>query len=108
MQLTVFLLFSTVWGYGFLFVTIINLCSLVGVFVLPLMKKSFYSDLLMFLVALAVGCLSTNGILELIPEVRFLYCSTFMEVACHCHDQEYRGEESEECHKSSVFLKIKN
>ena len=49
--------------------TLINLCSLAGIVVLPLMNKSFYSTLLMFLIALAVGSLSANGILCLIPEV---------------------------------------
>ncbi|XP_067934156.1 metal cation symporter ZIP8-like [Watersipora subatra] len=57
-----------VWGYGLLFVTLINLCSLAGIFVLPLMKKEFYSSLLTFLIALAVGSLSANGIIVLIPE----------------------------------------
>jgi len=59
----------TVWGYGFLFVTLINICSLTGFIVLPFIKKDFYSYLLMFLIALAVGSLVASALLVLIPEV---------------------------------------
>ncbi|XP_067655769.1 metal cation symporter ZIP14-like isoform X2 [Haliotis asinina] len=56
------------WGYGILFVTLINLCSLVGVIVLPFMKLAIYNQVLIFLVALAVGALAGSGLLCLIPE----------------------------------------
>ncbi|XP_069133788.1 metal cation symporter ZIP14-like [Argopecten irradians] len=56
------------WGYGFLFVTIINICSLAGAMVLPFMKKSVYKQMLIFMIGLAVGCLAANGLLVLIPE----------------------------------------
>ena len=57
------------WGYGFLCVTVINLCALLGMVFLPLMKKQFYSRILMFMVALAVGTLAGSSILFLLPEV---------------------------------------
>ena len=50
-------------------VTIINLCAVGGYCFLPILKKSFYKHVLMFMVSLAVGALSANGILVLIPEV---------------------------------------
>lgn len=56
------------WTYGFLFVTIINICSLVGIVVLPLMNTKIYTKVLLFLVALAVGSLAGTGLLVLIPE----------------------------------------
>ncbi|XP_071104814.1 metal cation symporter ZIP14-like [Haliotis cracherodii] len=59
---------AAVWGYGFLFVTLINLCSLVGVIVLPFMKMAAYKQILIFMVALAVGALAGSGLLFLIPE----------------------------------------
>lgn len=59
--------------------TLINLCSLAGIFVLPLMNKSCYSTVLMFLIALAVGSLAANGILVLIPEVSSL---SFVCLSC--------------------------
>lgn len=59
---------AAVWGFGFLCVTLINLCSLMGLVFMPLMRKSFYQRLLMFMVALAVGTLAGSSILFLIPE----------------------------------------
>ncbi|XP_070546478.1 metal cation symporter ZIP14-like isoform X2 [Ptychodera flava] len=56
------------WGYGFLCVTIISCCSLVGAFVIPLMKKKIFQNLLMFLICLAVGSLSGGALMHLIPE----------------------------------------
>ena len=56
------------WGYGVLFVTLISLCSLVGVSVLPLMGKAFYSKLLTVLIGLAVGSLSGSSVFHLIPQ----------------------------------------
>lgn len=56
------------WGFGFLFVTIINVCSLSGAIVLPCMKKDVYQKILLLLVALAVGSLCASGLLVLIPE----------------------------------------
>ncbi|XP_055957560.1 metal cation symporter ZIP14 isoform X2 [Patella vulgata] len=59
---------TAVWGYSFLCVTLINLCSLVGIIVLPFMKMVIYKILLIFMVALAVGSLAGSGLLFLIPE----------------------------------------
>lgn len=56
------------WGFGFLFVTIINVCSLSGAVVLPCMKRDFYQKVLIFMVSLAVGSLCASGLLVLIPE----------------------------------------
>ena len=57
------------WGYGILFVTLISLCSLVGVSVLPMMGKEFYSKMLTVLIGLAVGSLSGSSAFHLIPQV---------------------------------------
>jgi len=56
-----------VWGYGLLCVTIISIMSVVGVGVLPLMSKSFYSELLTGLIGLAVGSLAGSAVFHLIP-----------------------------------------
>lgn len=61
---------TTVWGYGFLCVTVISLCSLVGASVVPFMKKTFYKRLLLYFIALAIGTLYSNALFQLIPEVR--------------------------------------
>ncbi|CAN0065139.1 metal cation symporter ZIP14 [Lampetra fluviatilis] len=59
---------AEVWGYGFLCVTIISLCSLVGASVVPFMRKKFYRRLLMYFIALAIGTLYSNALFQLIPE----------------------------------------
>lgn len=59
---------TEVWGYGVLFVTLISGCSLVGVSVLPMMGKAFYSKLLTALIGLAVGSLSGSSVFHLIPQ----------------------------------------
>jgi len=56
-----------VWGYGLLMVTLISLTSIVGVGVLPLMSRSFYSNLLTALIGLAVGSLAGSAVFHLIP-----------------------------------------
>ena len=59
---------GAIWGFGFLAVTIISLCSLVGISILPLMKSAIYDKVLLYLIALAVGTLSSNALFQLIPE----------------------------------------
>ena len=59
---------TEIWCYGFLAVTIISLCSLVGISVLPIMHKPIYDKVLLGLICLAVGTLSGNAIFQLIPE----------------------------------------
>ncbi|KAI1889389.1 hypothetical protein AGOR_G00179280 [Albula goreensis] len=55
------------WIGGFVSVTIISLLSLLGVTLVPLMNRVFFRFLLSFLVALAVGTLSGDALLHLIP-----------------------------------------
>lgn len=57
------------WVGGFVSITIISLLSLLGVVLIPLMNRVFFKFLLSFLVALAVGTLSGDAFLHLIPHV---------------------------------------
>ncbi|XP_009325356.1 PREDICTED: zinc transporter ZIP8 [Pygoscelis adeliae] len=57
-----------VWGFGFLAVTIINLASLLGLILTPLLKKSYFPKFLTYFVGLAIGTLFSNAIFQLIPE----------------------------------------
>lgn len=59
---------AEVWGYGFLSVTIINLASLLGLVLTPLIKKSYFPKVLTYFVGLAIGTLFSNAIFQLIPE----------------------------------------
>ncbi|XP_075905668.1 metal cation symporter ZIP8 [Nelusetta ayraudi] len=58
----------SVWGYGFLAVTLINLAALLGLFLIPFTKKSYFPKVLTYFVALAIGTLFSNAVLQLIPE----------------------------------------
>ncbi|XP_056335538.1 LOW QUALITY PROTEIN: zinc transporter ZIP6 [Danio aesculapii] len=55
------------WIGGFLSITLISLLALVGVVLIPLMNRVCFNFLLSFLVALAVGTLSGDALLHLIP-----------------------------------------
>lgn len=57
------------WLGGFISITVISLLSLLGIILIPLMGKVFFKFLLSFLVALAVGTLSGDALLHLIPHV---------------------------------------
>ncbi|PKU33480.1 zinc transporter hypothetical protein [Limosa lapponica baueri] len=59
---------GTIWGFGFLAVTIINLASLLGLILTPLLKKSYFPKVLTYFVGLAIGTLFSNAIFQLIPE----------------------------------------
>lgn len=57
------------WLWGFVSITIISLLSLLGVVLVPILKQSCFKFLLTFLVALAVGTLSGDALLHLLPHV---------------------------------------
>ncbi|XP_052254248.1 zinc transporter ZIP10-like isoform X3 [Dreissena polymorpha] len=58
---------AKVWGFSCVAVVIISLVGLLGVAVIPIMQKVFYNHLLQILVALAVGALSGDALLHLLP-----------------------------------------
>ncbi|XP_060078538.1 zinc transporter ZIP6-like isoform X2 [Ylistrum balloti] len=58
---------AEVWGYSTIAIVIISMVGLLGVAVVPIMQKVFYNHLLLFLVALAVGALSGDALLHLLP-----------------------------------------
>ncbi|CAH8539850.1 solute carrier family 39 (zinc transporter), member 14 [Schistosoma bovis] len=60
--------FTESLGYGFLCVTLTNLCALVGIVFTFLKKYRFFPTILSFMVATAVGSLLSTSIIVLIPE----------------------------------------
>lgn len=58
-----------IWIWGFVSITIISLLSLLGVVLVPILNQSCFKFLLTFLVALAVGTLSGDALLHLLPHV---------------------------------------
>uniref|UniRef100_A0ABM5EQ66 Metal cation symporter ZIP14 n=1 Tax=Pogona vitticeps TaxID=103695 RepID=A0ABM5EQ66_9SAUR len=59
---------TEVWGFGFLSVSLINLASLLGVFIVPCTKKAFFARILTYFIALSIGTLFSNALFQLIPE----------------------------------------
>ncbi|XP_078522432.1 metal cation symporter ZIP14-like isoform X1 [Lissotriton helveticus] len=59
---------AEVWGFGFLTVTVINLSSLLGVFVVPCTKKPFFRWILLYFIALSIGTLFCTALFQLLPE----------------------------------------
>ncbi|XP_067425936.1 zinc transporter ZIP6 isoform X2 [Emydura macquarii macquarii] len=55
------------WIGGFISISIISFLSLLGVILIPLMNRVFFKFLLSFLVSLAVGTLSGDAFLHLLP-----------------------------------------
>uniref|UniRef100_A0A8C7XDK1 Zinc transporter ZIP6 n=2 Tax=Oryzias sinensis TaxID=183150 RepID=A0A8C7XDK1_9TELE len=82
------------WAGGFLSITIISLLSLLGVVLIPLMNRVFFKFLLSFLVALAVGTLSGDAFLHLIPHSQAGHYHHHQEVGLnpephlHLHEEE--------------------
>lgn len=62
---------STVWGYSSAAIVTISLLGLLSVSLIPCLQKVFLNTVLQFLVALAVGALSGDAMLHLIPHVSF-------------------------------------
>jgi len=58
---------SLVWLYSTLSIIGVSLCGLFGVAVIPIMDKHYYHHVLQFLVALAVGTLTGDALLHLLP-----------------------------------------
>ncbi|CAG7825682.1 unnamed protein product [Allacma fusca] len=59
---------TEIWGYGFLFVTLINLSSVMGIVFFPLMNKRIYATVMRVMIGLAIGSLSGSALFHLIPK----------------------------------------
>lgn len=58
---------TAVWVYSTLCILVISACGLLGVAVIPIMDHTYYQQILQFLVALAIGTLSGDAMLHLLP-----------------------------------------
>jgi zinc transporter ZupT len=58
---------SLIWIYGTVAITVISLCGLAGVIVIPIVEKQYYFYVLQFFMALAVGTLTGDSLMHLLP-----------------------------------------
>lgn len=66
------------WLYGTIAVSIVTLCSVFGVILMPCMNKNIYKYGMALFIGLAVGSLTGDALLHLIPEV----------MGAHGHEEE--------------------
>ncbi|GMR33944.1 hypothetical protein PMAYCL1PPCAC_04139, partial [Pristionchus mayeri] len=57
-----------VWVVGFSFVTLINMCAVVGIGVMRYLSKSVYNQVITYMVGLGVGSLSGSSLYHLLPQ----------------------------------------
>uniref|UniRef100_UPI00358E6381 zinc transporter ZIP6-like n=1 Tax=Myxine glutinosa TaxID=7769 RepID=UPI00358E6381 len=88
------------WGWGFLSITIISLLALIGVAIVPVMNQVFFKYLLTFLVALAVGTLSGDALMHLMPHAQGGH--NHNDHFGHCHGSS-ESHDSSESHNDGVW-----
>ncbi|GFR99228.1 zinc transporter ZIP10 [Elysia marginata] len=88
-----------VWGYSCVAVLVISLVGLLGVAVIPIMQKVFYNHLLQFLVALAIGALSGDALLHLLPHA----IQGNHDHSKHNHGEDGHGDEEIEAHRLAAY-----
>ncbi|CAL2041981.1 unnamed protein product [Caenorhabditis brenneri] len=57
-----------IWGVGLLFVTLINMCAVVGIGVMRYLTKNTYNQIITLFVGLGVGSLSGSSFYHLLPQ----------------------------------------
>ncbi|KAL6441966.1 hypothetical protein ACFW04_002373 [Cataglyphis niger] len=82
-----------VWVYSTASIFVISLSGLLGVAVIPIMKKNYYHHVLQFLVALAVGTLIGDALIHLLPHA-MMPPHHHEHNEHHEHDDHYHEENS--------------
>ncbi|TMW47412.1 hypothetical protein DOY81_007510 [Sarcophaga bullata] len=85
------------WAYSSAAIFILSACGLLGILLVPLMKTVAYQEILNFLVAVAVGTLSGDALMHLIPHA---LASQHSEPESHPHNPK---EDSTHKHDTSVI-----
>ena len=75
--LMLFLSCVLVWGFSVLSCLVISAVGLVAVAIIPVMHRVIYNHMLQFLVALAIGSLTGDAVLHLLPHVSVLFIVTY-------------------------------
>ncbi|KYM96773.1 Zinc transporter foi [Cyphomyrmex costatus] len=98
-----------VWVYSTVSIFVISLSGLLGVAVIPIMGKNYYHHVLQFLVALAVGTLTGDAFIHLLPHASFFFilsrCYISAMMPLHHHENN-KYQEHEHHHDESNALLI--
>lgn len=96
-----------IWLYSSISITIISLCGLLGVAVIPVMGKSYYHHLIQFLVALAIGTLCGDAFIHLLPHAMMpIHSHEHGHGHGHGHEHEHEHEHElghDDLHKMNTF-----
>ncbi|XP_063423250.1 zinc transporter ZIP10-like [Mytilus trossulus] len=87
------------WGYGFVCLIIISISGLVVISLVPLLQRISFDGILQFLISLAVGALTGDAMLHLIPHALVPEVETD-----HEHDHESGSHSHEHVYKALCGL----
>ncbi|XP_034642175.1 zinc transporter ZIP10 isoform X2 [Trachemys scripta elegans] len=80
---------ASAWLCGIISITVISLLSLLGVILIPIINQGCFKFLLTFLVALAVGTLSGDALLHLLPHSQGGHNHSHHEDHGHIHEHRH-------------------
>ncbi|NXA20856.1 S39AA protein, partial [Ibidorhyncha struthersii] len=97
---------ASAWFCGIISITVISLLSLLGVILIPIINQWCFKFLLTFLVALAVGTMSGDALLHLLPHVSHVHEHKRSHRHAHGHGVRTEGflEENDPVLKGLVAL----
>ncbi|KFP02533.1 Zinc transporter ZIP10 [Calypte anna] len=97
---------ASAWFCGIISITVISLLSLLGVILVPIINQWCFKFLLTFLVALAVGTMSGDALLHLLPHVSHVHEHKRSHRHAHGHGVQTEGflEENDPVLKGLVAL----
>ncbi|NXI41151.1 S39AA protein, partial [Galbula dea] len=97
---------ASAWLCGIVSITVISLLSLLGVILIPIINQWCFKFLLTFLVALAVGTMSGDALLHLLPHVSHVHEHERSHGRAHGHGVQNEGflEENDPLLKGLVAL----
>lgn len=74
----------TLWLYGTAAVVFISVCGLLAITTIPKIASHHHGDILQLLVGLAIGTLTSDALLHLLPHVCTCPCACSPPVLAHC------------------------
>uniref|UniRef100_A0A6J0UX97 Zinc transporter ZIP10 n=1 Tax=Pogona vitticeps TaxID=103695 RepID=A0A6J0UX97_9SAUR len=80
---------ASAWICGIISITVISLLSLLGVILIPIINQGCFKFLLTFLVALAVGTMSGDALLHLLPHSQGAHNHSHHEGQGHQHEHQH-------------------